>query len=157
MSDANANELSDRVEIANVLYRYAKGIDDKNLQQVLDCFAPDIEMDLLGRKVAGIESLTRLLRGEYGGPRSAIGVDRINASTHVLANILISLRGNTASADTQGIAHLHGTRDDQDVFLVRGIRYRDEFRKADGRWTICKRLHTETWQYETKPTGLPGT
>lgn len=157
MSDANANELSDRIEITNVLYRYAKGIDDKNLQQVLDCFSPDIEMDLLGRKVAGIDTVTRLLRGEYGGPRSAIGVDRINASTHVLANILISLHGNTASADTQGIANLHATRDDQDVFLVRGVRYLDEFRKADGRWTICKRSHTETWQYETTPTPLAGT
>ena len=50
MSDANANELSDRIEIANVLYRYAKGIDDKNLQQVLDCFSSDIEMDLLDER-----------------------------------------------------------------------------------------------------------
>ena len=156
MSQEGIAEFGDRTEITDVLYRYAKGIDDKDMQQVLSCFAPDIEMDQLGRKVVGIDMLSRLLRGEFGGPKSAIGVDRINASTHVLANILISLNGNSAKADTQGIAHLYATRDGQDVFLVRGIRYMDEFRKLDGRWAICKRLHTETWQYEATPVRLAG-
>jgi ketosteroid isomerase-like protein len=157
MSKEKIEEFGDRIDITNVLYRYAKGIDDKDLQQVLSCFAPDIEMDQLGRKVIGIDMLARLFRGEFGGPKSAIGVDRINASTHVLANILISLNGDLAKADTQGIANLHATRDDQDVFLVRGIRYLDEFRKVDGRWAICKRVHTETWQYEATPVHLAGT
>lgn len=156
MTTDKVNELVDRTEITNVLYRYAKGIDDKDMQQVLGCFAPDIEMDQLGRKVVGIDMLTRLFRGEFGGPKSAIGVDRINASTHVLANILITLDGNSAKSDTQGIAHLSATRDGQDVFLVRGIRYLDEFRKVDNRWTICKRLHSETWQYEATSVPLAG-
>lgn len=149
-------ELVDRIEITNVLYRYAKGIDDKDMQKVLDCFAPDIEMDLLGRKISGKEMLTRQFRGESGGPKASIGVDRINASTHVLANILISLDGESAKTDTQGIANLHATRDDVDVFLVRGIRYLDEFRKVNGQWAISKRLHTETWQYEAVPVQLAG-
>lgn len=156
MSNANIEEFYDRIEITNVLYRYAKGIDDKNLPLVLSCFSPDIEMEQLGRKVIGIDMLTRLFRGEFGGPKSAIGVDRINASTHVLANILITLDGNSVKTDTQGIANLYATRDNEDVFLVRGIRYLDEFRKVGSRWTICKRLHTETWQYEATPVRLAG-
>ena len=156
MSNRTIEELADRAEITDVLYRYAKGIDDKNLQQILSCFSSDIDMEQLGRKVVGIDMLSRLFRGEFGGPKGSIGVDRINYSTHVLANILVSLDGDSAKTDTQGIANLHATRDGQDVFLVRGIRYLDEFRKVDGRWTICKRVHTETWQYEATAVRLPG-
>lgn len=74
MSDAAIAQLVDRTEITDVLYRYAKGIDDKDMQQVLDCFASDVEMDLLGRKISGKEMLTRLFRGEFGGPKASIGL-----------------------------------------------------------------------------------
>lgn len=148
-------ELSDRAQITDVLYRYAKGIDDGDPSRILSCFASDIHLEQLGRVVTGIDAVTRLFRGELGGPKSAIGVDRINASTHVLANILIELDGNAATADTQGIANLHATRDGDDVFLVRGIRYLDSFRKVDGHWLIARRVHTESWQFEALPAPLP--
>lgn len=147
-------ELSDRALITDVLFRYAKGIDDKNWEQVLSCFAPEIHLELLGRTVVGIGDVARLFRGELGGPRTAVGIDSILASTHILANSIIELNGDVATADTQGVANLHACRDGRDVFLVRGVRYVDTLKKMDGIWLIARRNHTESWQYEASPVPL---
>ncbi|EEF25521.1 conserved hypothetical protein, partial [Ricinus communis] len=82
MTDMTLLELRDRTQITDVLYRYAKGIDDKNPEQIISCFTSDIHLEQLGRSVIGIDEVARLFRGETGSPRKAIGVDRINASTH---------------------------------------------------------------------------
>ena len=152
-SSLTPQALVEKSEIIDVLYRYAKGIDDQNTIQVLSCFADDVQMNMLGQKIEGIEMLGKLFRGELAGPK-AIGIDRINASTHVLANILIEINGNTATSDTQGIAHLYCTRGSSEAFLVRGIRYLDKFEKIDRGWVIKSRTHTATWQFETAPSRL---
>ena len=151
MANLTMLELSDRAQITDLLYRYAKGIDDQNWEQVLSCFAPEIHLEVLGRTVIGISEVRRFFRGELGGPKAAVGIDRITASTHVLANILIELAGDDASADTQGVANLQASRDGRDIFLVRGVRYIDTLKRIDGEWLIVLRRHTQSWQFESAP------
>lgn len=121
------------------MFRYACGIDDRILDEVLACFTDDADVALEGaaESIGDLRSFYAELLQE--GP---LGIGE--ASTHVLAGMLVDIEGDTARVSTRGLAHLLRG----DVVMVRGIRYDDCCTRTAAGWRIARRRHRADWQYE---------
>jgi len=120
-----------RDEIENLLYRYARGFDEQNLDMLADCFTEDAEMvsaALVRGRSAIREALTasRQARADSGQqPR------------HITTNIVIEPRGD----DEVGVHCLFSlaVTSSEGVALDVVGTYTDTVVRQDGRWLIARR------------------
>src|SRR5215203_1631336 len=98
-----AETLAAKAAVAEVLYRYALGIDSGDRATVVACFAPDARLDFLGLEVLQGDEVRAMFEGRRQGVK-AVDLDAIDASTHVMGNVLVDLGvdGRSAHAETSG-------------------------------------------------------
>ncbi|MBX3028070.1 nuclear transport factor 2 family protein [bacterium] len=128
--------LIDRAAIHDLIMRYARGVDRRDLAQVASCFAADAAYEgSLGS--GGIDVVLAALRER---------MPRYRTTMHFLTNPLIEVRGDRASCETYALVyHRLETEDDAEDFIV-GVRYLDELaRQAEG-WRITSRRTTMEFQ-----------
>ena len=139
MSDATTQALADRLAIGDVLIRYATALDSRDWELLATCFTEDGVTDYqeLGGVNAGPEAIIATCRGALGG---------LDASQHLIANIVVAVEGDRAQASCYFQAqHVYSGAAGGDNFLVGGT-YRDRLvRTADG-WRIEHRTLEPTWQ-----------
>ena len=141
MSDAADpwRELQDRAAIHDLIMRYARGVDRRDLELVATCFAPD----------AGYE-------GSLGVGTIAIALEalrdrmqRYRATMHFMANQLVELNGDQASCETYAIVyHRLDTEDEVQDYVV-GVRYLDDLaRHGAGWWIVHRTTRLEFQRYD---------
>lgn len=126
-------EVRDRQEITELLFRYATAIDTKDYALLRTVFTEDA---LVRYRVPG----GRDLRGPelIGWLESAMQV--FMATQHVLTNPSIEIRGDRARSRTYLTAtHLQRTRDDRTVVAVLHGVYTDRHRRTARGWRITDR------------------
>jgi hypothetical protein len=134
----------DRAAIRDLMLRYAAGLDRRDFAMVRACFTEDVQAEYSGRVLdPGVDAIIAYVSG----------LTELRASMHVVANVLVELRGGTASSETYTVAYLVDARDGDEVIHVRGLRYRDELVREDGGWLIRRRVHTPEWMHSAR--GLP--
>jgi hypothetical protein len=124
---------SDRDEIVQVLYLYARAIDAKELALLDSVFVPDAEIDYA---VAGGTCLP--LREMVGWLRDALSMFRM--TQHVIANPIIELDGDHARS-TAYLTATHeqvGLSGNRTVFVDHGI-YKDAWVRTSQGWRIRSR------------------
>jgi 3-phenylpropionate/cinnamic acid dioxygenase small subunit len=132
--DTDSNGIADRLEIVDLLNRYAVAIDDKDWEALSEVFCDDCTADY----------------GQFG---TFNGVDAVVAwmapthadltTQHAMANMVIAIDQDTATA--RSYVHVFLRPDQSPSFRVGGA-YRDELRRVDGRWKIANRVYTTIWQ-----------
>jgi 3-phenylpropionate/cinnamic acid dioxygenase small subunit len=135
--------MDDDNAIRNLIYRYARGVDDRDMDGVLACFTDDADVALEGAP-EGIVDLRSFYAGLFQEGPGGIG----EASTHLMANVLVEVDGDSAHAETQAVAYLLRG----DTVMVRGIRYDDACARTPAGWRIERRRHRAEWQYEVPAT-----
>jgi uncharacterized protein (TIGR02246 family) len=134
-SEAPLRELLDRSAIRDLLFRYARGVDRRDLALVASCFTPDATYEgSLGR----------------GGIRTALAglaeaMERYEGTMHFVGNQLIDLRGDEAASETYAVAFHRRTAG---ALFVVAVRYLDDLVRADGAWRIRRRVVTREWERE---------
>jgi ketosteroid isomerase-like protein len=135
-AEAALRRLIDEADVAQVILRYADGLDRRNFDQVWACFTPDAEVT--GSAFSGPlqDYLPRLLEG----------VRSFGATQHFMGNQLRSVDGDRAHTETYAVAHhFHDPAGEQEA-IVMGVRYVDDLaRQADGRWLIARRQASAMW------------
>ncbi|MFT7598092.1 MAG: hypothetical protein ACI8TP_001013 [Acidimicrobiales bacterium] len=131
------NDLLARQEIADVILRYARGVDRLDFDLVRSCYHPDAYDD----------------HGSYAGDIDGFismcekFLPRWTATMHFMGNMLIEVDNDVAKAETYAVAYHHRIDDDgtgkDDVF---GIRYVDRFENRDGDWLIAHRVVATEWR-----------
>ena len=127
--------LVDRDAIYDIMMRYAHGVDQREMEIVRACFAPDLVTVGWG---GGADSLDRdaLIR-------FISGVGHFRETMHMMGNQLIEVDGDSASMDT--FAQLtHRLDDDSDKLLV-SSRYVEKLTRRDGEWAITQRGGEPAW------------
>ncbi|MFT7650624.1 MAG: hypothetical protein ACI8Y4_005398 [Candidatus Poriferisodalaceae bacterium] len=131
------DDLLARQEIADVILRYARGIDRLDFDLVRSCYHPDAYDDhgsFKGDVEAFIEMCSAFL-------------PTWTATQHFMGNMLIEVDGDVARAETYAVAYHHRDNDDgtgkDDVF---GIRYVDRFERREGDWKIGHRVVATEWR-----------
>jgi ketosteroid isomerase-like protein len=136
--------VSDRDEILEVVARYAHAVDERDIDGIVACFAPDGRIEFEGGETSGEghDGIRKAFAEAFALPVLAPTA----TSTHLMANTLITVDGETAHAETQGVAYLASGA--LGTVVTRGLRYSDDLHRGDDGWHITRRVHRSIWQTE---------
>lgn len=136
-----------RQQIADVIYRYARGIDRLDFDLVRSCYHADAYDDH-GAFAGTVEEFIAA---------AATFLARWTATQHFMGNMLIELDGDVARAETYAVAyHRREDADGNGKDDVMGIRYVDRFEKRDGAWKIGYRVVATEWRRVDPVVGARG-
>jgi 3-phenylpropionate/cinnamic acid dioxygenase small subunit len=136
MADA-LQGLLDRVEINDLLARYSTALDSRDWELLRDVFVPDATCDYGTLGTPGsVEEIITLVRSTLEG---------LDATQHLVGNIVVALDGDAATAETYLIAqHIrHGAPGGADYLI--GGRYSDVLARTPAGWRIARRAIHRMW------------
>ena len=141
-------DISDRIEINDLLIRYSKAIDQKDWKLLDTVFTPDAEVDYVSS--GGI-------KGSYPEARAwlekALAIFPI--TVHFVTNSEVTLAGDRASARTAVYNPMFFKNPDGTLhhFAV-GAYYVDELVRTKGGWRIAKRREDQAFMEGALPKAL---
>ncbi len=135
MPTATLDDLLDREDIREVIYRLARSIDrcDKPLLQT--CFHEGATDDHGLFKGTAADFCDWVME-ELG---------KFERTQHFIGNIIISLNGDKAGTESYFIAHHVIPTPDGNLDMIAAGRYLDSFEKRDGEWKITHRHAIYDW------------
>ena len=135
-------DLVDRAAIHDLLMRYARGVDGRDVDLVASCFTSDASYEgALGK--GGIDKALAALRER---------MTRYERTMHFMGNQLIEVSGDRARCETYAIAYHQLNEDGELRNLAVGVRYLDDLVRRGEQWFICNRLVKLEWQRQDKVT-----
>ena len=136
--------MTDRDAILDLVARYAHTVDERDVEGIVACFTSDGRMDFEGGQTsgAGHDGLRAAFTTAFAQPALA----RPAVSTHLMANTLVAIDGDTATAETHGVAYLASPA--TGTVRTRGLRYSDVLRRDGDGWRIAHRVHRSIWETE---------
>lgn len=133
-------DLADRAQIQDCLYRYARGVDRGDWEMVRSTYHADA-YDAHGDYKGGVDGLVKWLDERFAG---------VDNSMHVLANCLIEFAGDDrAFVETYfGSSRLRAPNDTERTglgptdMICREAwgRYADRFERREGQWRVAHRI-----------------
>ena len=139
-------QLSDRLEIQDLVFHYADLIDSKQFDQLRDeVFTTDAHIDYsaMGGSVGDLEETITFLK--------AAVTDALFPNTqHLNANVQVVLDGDQANGRVMCFNPMVMTMPDggeQTYFL--GLWYLDQYRRTGQGWRICQRKEQRSWVFNT--------
>ena len=128
--------MSDADELRNLLQRYARAADQRDVDALAALFHPDAVIS----GARGEQTLDAWL-DTMRAPRT------FPTSMHVLGDPLIELDvgGEQATLDTYAVVYQLGDRDAGDADLTLGIRYVDDAVRSADAWVILRRRAETLW------------
>ena len=134
-------EISDRFEIQDLLYRYAEVIDGKRFDELYDVFSEDAHIDysVFGGSVGNRDHTIEFLKK---------AMPMFPNTQHSNANAQIAVKGDTATGrvmcfNPQEIPLPGGG---SQVFML-GLWYVDEYVRTPKGWRIRKRVEEKSWVF----------
>ena len=137
-------EISDRIEIQDLLARYTHAIDRRDWDALDGVFTPDAHIDYsaMGGAAGGLAEIKEFLAG---------AMPMFENSQHLLGSSVVDIDGDTATART--ICHnpmvLHGGDDPH--LLVCGLWYQDKLVRTPAGWRIAERIEDRSYIKEEPP------
>jgi 3-phenylpropionate/cinnamic acid dioxygenase small subunit len=139
---------SDQSQIEQILYLYARAIDQKDWKALERVFTPDARIHYALER--GAE-----LRFPELGPWLARSMTIFKATQHVISNPLVEVQGDTASSTAYLIAsHVQVRQDGSESVTREGGRYTDTWLRRPEGWRIATRRLERIWvdgQYLVPP------
>jgi hypothetical protein len=125
--------LLDRAAIQDVLLRYARGVDRRDLDLVASCFTRDARYEGSLARGSIVDALAAL----------RVAFTRYASTLHFLGNQLIELDGDVARSETYALAH-HVLPEGE--LRVVAVRYVDELVRRPTGWLIERRVAHREWE-----------
>lgn len=142
-------EISDRLEIQDLLVRYCHAVDTRQWDALDDVFTPDafIDYTAMGGVCGGLEEIKEFLASVMAG---------FPAFQHLIANSALIVECDTATGRT--MCHnpvvLPGESGaGSGGVLYCGLWYRDTFVRVDGAWRIKERVEEKSYMYAAPAPG----
>ncbi|MGV9681031.1 nuclear transport factor 2 family protein [Nocardia sp. NPDC003482] len=140
-------EISDRLEIEDLLVRYSHAVDSGQWDLLDDIFTPDAHIDYTatGGPAGDLTETKRFL---------ATVLPNFLAYQHLMGNSSISVDGDTATA--RSMCHnpmLVPGGDGRPTLMLNGLWYLDSFVRVDGRWRMTRRSQEKSYMFLAPPAG----
>jgi hypothetical protein len=138
-------EMSDRIEIQDLLVRYAHAVDTRDWKQFAGLFTEEAVVDYtaFGGPCGTVEEVTAFL---------AAVLPMFAATQHLVANSAVTLDGDRATART--MCHnpmaLPGEEGEAGLLLC-GLWYVDELRRTPEGWRLHHRSEDKAYSIVLKP------
>lgn len=139
-------EISDRIEIQDLMTRYSFAIDEQDFDALDRVFTPDAVIDYheLGGSVGNLAETKAFL---------AKALPRFPRYQHANIATKLAITGDEATASTilfnPMVANVDGR---EQVFFI-GLWYDDKLRRMADGWRITHRYERASWNYNT-PAGM---
>ncbi|MFB8279503.1 nuclear transport factor 2 family protein [Nocardia colli] len=142
-------EISDRLEIQDLMVRYSHAVDTRQWELLDDIFTVDAHIDYsaMGGAAGDVAATKKFL---------AAMLPNFPAFQHLISNSSITLDGDTATGRT--MCHnpmLLSGGDGPPSLMLCGLWYSDTFARVDGQWRIARRVEEKSYMFVAQ--ALPGT
>jgi hypothetical protein len=139
-------EMSDRIEIGDLIARYAHAIDDRDYDALDRIFTPDATIDYteLGGEKGTLAETKRYLAEAMGG---------FGSYQHMSATTRLDLDGDRAKARTILFNPMMMKHEGEDRMFFIGLWYRDDLVRTEAGWRIAHRREEKCWSFNA-PEGL---
>jgi 3-phenylpropionate/cinnamic acid dioxygenase small subunit len=138
-------EISDRFEIQDLLYRYSELIDGKKIDTLReDVFTEDafIDYSALGGSKGDLESTLAFLN-------KVMTPSMFPNTQHLVANMQLRITGDQATGRVMCLNPQEMLiKEDTRVFFC-GLWYIDEYRRTSAGWRISRREEEKSWVHNT--------
>lgn len=135
-------ELADRAAIHDCLVFYTRGVDRRDIDLMRQAYWPDATDDHAMMPPMSAEDFINLAAAEDANAA-------LEATQHVLSNVLIDIVGATAYVESYVTAyHRFRHEDGERRDLIAGARYIDRMEKRDDEWRIARRVVKIDWLRE---------
>ena len=137
-------ELSDRLEIQDLVFHYADLIDKKQIAQLrTDVFTEDafIDYSAMGGSVGNLEDTIAFLE-------ASLTNELFPNTQHLNANVQVQVDGDTATGRVMCFNPMEmsiGEGATQTFFL--GLWYVDEYRRTEQGWRMSRRAEEKSWVF----------
>ena len=138
-------ELSDRFEIQDLVFRYAELVDSKQFDSLREVFTEDafVDYSAMGGSVGNLEDTLAFLR-------AAVTAEVFPHTQHLNANIQIKVDGDRATGRVMFFNPMHmAVSAEQKHMFFLGLWYLDEYRRTAKGWRISRREEEKSWAFNT--------
>jgi 3-phenylpropionate/cinnamic acid dioxygenase small subunit len=138
-------ELSDRFEIQDLVYRYAELVDGKDIEELRNVFTPDAHIDYsaMGGSVGNLEDTLAFLK-------ASLTDELFPGTQHLNANLQISVEGDTGKGRVMCFNPMEmAVADGEKQVFFLGLWYLDEYRRTVDGWRISRREEEKSWVFNT--------
>ena len=137
-------EISDRLQIQDLVYHYADLIDRKQIQRLREeVFTEDVHVDYsaMGGSVGGLDETIDFLE-------SALTNELFPNSQHLNANVQIAVDGDRATGRVMCFNPMEMSLPEGGTctYLL-GLWYIDEYRRTGRGWRISRREEEKSWVF----------
>jgi len=143
-----ADQIGDRIEINDLLVRYAAAIDAKDYNLLDTCFTPDAKVDYTSS--AGIA-------GTYPEARAWLekALAMFSMTLHYVTNSTVTLDGDSARATTYVFNPMRMKNADGSAsYFTVGAYYHDRLVRTQDGWRIAERREELAFMEGSLPAGL---
>jgi hypothetical protein len=141
-------EISDRIEINDLLIRYTTAIDTKDYKLLDSCFTADADVDY---------TTSGGTKGKYPEVRKWLekALSVFPMTVHFISNSVVELDGDRASAKTAVINPMGFPNEDGSlhIFTV-GAYYIDKLVRTPDGWRIAERFEQQAYMEGSLPKAL---
>ena len=136
-------EISDRLEIQQLLVDYSTAIDTRHFDDLDAVFTPDAYIDYTA--LGGIE-------GSYPEVKAWLAevLPNFPMYMHMLGNFSVRIDGDTAASRTicfnPMVLPAAAAKKDQEQVMFCGLWYDDEFLRTAAGWRMTRRVETKCFQ-----------
>ena len=141
-------EISDRLEIQQLMVRYARSIDTQDYALLDTCFVPDAHVDY---------TQSGGTKGAYPEVRAWLEKALAPFATmmHMVGNTTLELDGDKANARTYVINPMGFPNPDGTLHMFTvGAHYVDKLARTEDGWRIAERIEEAVYMDGTLPSGL---
>ncbi len=141
-------EISDRIQISDLLIRYTSAIDEKDWALLDTCFTPDAQVDYVSS--GGV-------KGSYPEVRKWLekALAAFPMTMHFISNSTVQLDGDTAQSRTYVINPMGFPKPDGSLHLFTvGAHYVDKLIRTDNGWRIAERVEEQAYLEGSLPEAL---
>ena len=136
-------ELSDRFEIQDLVFRYAHLIDSRQFDELRTVFTGDafVDYSAYGGSVGDLETTISFLK-------QAVTTDLFPNCQHLNANTQVTLEGDRATGRVMCFNPMEMTLPEggTQTYML-GLWYVDEYRRTFAGWRISRRVEEKSWAF----------
>lgn len=137
-------EISDRLEIQDLVFHYADLVDSKQIEALRsDVFTTDAHIDYsaMGGSVGNVDETLVFLK-------ASLTDELFPASQHLNANVQVAIDGDTGSGRVMCFNPMvMAMPDGERQTILMGLWYVDEYRRTEAGWRISRREEVKSWVF----------
>lgn len=136
--------VADRVELTDLVARYAAAVDDKDLDAAAGLFTDDAVLAMPSPPTDLAPS--NLHEGHAAIATALRTVEQFGLTQHAIVGQVVTGDGHTATGRVTCVAHHLGERSSgEPINLVWHLHYLDSYRRYEGAWRFARREAHIDW------------